>query len=75
TGGTILDCDGAAILLRDVTRSQVSGCLVRDDRPNAASLSVRVAGGGENAIIGNVLGRPYDVDPGTAVVERNTPWR
>lgn len=75
TGGTILDCDGAAILLRDVTRSQVSGCVVRDDRPNAASLSVRVTGGGENAIIGNVLGRPHDIDPGTAVVERNTPGR
>ncbi len=75
TGGTILDCDGTAILLRDVTRSQVSGCLVRDDRPDAASLSVRVEGGGENTIVGNVLGQPHQVAAGTAVVERNTAAR
>ncbi len=75
TGATILDCDTAAILLRDSTRVQVSGCLVRDDRPDAASLSVRVVGGGENRIVGNLLGGPHDIDPGTAVVEGNSPAR
>ena len=70
-GLSILDCDGAGLLLKDVTRSKVSGCLIRDDRPAANSLSIRAAGGGENAITDNVLGRPADIGPGVGVVERN----
>ena len=42
---TILDCDGVGLLLKDVTRSRVAGCLIRDDRPGAKSLALRAEGG------------------------------
>jgi hypothetical protein len=32
TGCTVLDCDGPELLLREVTDSRVSGCLLADDR-------------------------------------------
>ncbi|HEV7279465.1 MAG TPA: right-handed parallel beta-helix repeat-containing protein [Pirellulaceae bacterium] len=32
TGCTVLDCDGPELLLRNVTDSRVSGCLLQDDR-------------------------------------------
>jgi hypothetical protein len=47
---TILDCDGAGLLLKDVTRSRVGGCLIRDDRPGANSEAMRVVGGSGNVI-------------------------
>lgn len=34
---TILDCDGIGLSLKNVTRSRVAGCLIRDDRPDAKS--------------------------------------
>src|SRR5262249_25622470 len=55
---TLLDCDGVALSLRDVTASRVSGCLIRDDRAGATSLSIRAAGGPENTVTDNHLGRP-----------------
>jgi hypothetical protein len=55
---TILDCDGVGLLLKDVTRSRVSGCLIRDDRPNAKSASIRVVGGSDNSIGDNTLVPP-----------------
>jgi hypothetical protein len=36
TNCTILDCDGVGLLLRDVSDSRISGCLIRDDRPGHA---------------------------------------
>jgi len=33
TGCTILDCDNAGLLVRNLTRSRISDCLIRDDRP------------------------------------------
>jgi len=33
TGCTVLDCDGAGLLLKDVTDSRVSGCLIRHAQP------------------------------------------
>lgn len=50
TNLTVLDCDGVGLLLKDLTRSRVSGCLVRDDRPGAKSVPVSVVGGRDNAI-------------------------
>ena len=47
---TILDCDGAGLLLRDVTRFRVGGCLIRDDRPGAKPEPLRVVGGSGNVI-------------------------
>jgi hypothetical protein len=58
TGLAIFDCDGVGLLLKDLTRSRVSGCLIRDDRPGTKSVSLRVVGGADNAIGGNVLVPP-----------------
>jgi hypothetical protein len=68
---TILDCDGVGLLLKDLTNSRVSGCLIRDDRPNAVSLSLKATGGRANMIVDNYLGRPSDIPKGVGLVERN----
>jgi hypothetical protein len=47
---TILDCDAVGLLLKDVTRSRVGGCLIRDDRPGASSEAMKVVGGSGNTI-------------------------
>lgn len=49
---TILDCDEVGLLVKDVTRSRVHGCLIRDDRPNAKSVPLKVIGGADNTIEG-----------------------
>jgi hypothetical protein len=68
---TILDCDGVGLLLKEVTNSRVSGCLIRDDREKTESLSLRTAGGSGNMIVDNYLGRPSDILAGVGLVERN----
>jgi hypothetical protein len=68
---TILDCDDVGLLLKELTNSRVSGCLVRDDRPDAKSVSLRTSGGRDNMIVDNYLGRPHDILKGVGLVERN----
>jgi hypothetical protein len=68
---SILDCDGIGMLLSDVTNSRVSGCLVRDDRPNAESLSLRALGGHGNMVVGNYLGRPANIPRSFGYVDGN----
>jgi hypothetical protein len=70
---TVLDCDEAGLLMKDVTNSRVGGCLIRDDRPGAKSVSLRTAGGRDNMIVDNYLGRPPDILKGVGLVERNYP--
>lgn len=56
TGCTILDCDRAGVLLKNVTDSRLSGCLIRNDRPDAdAWVPVVVSGGRGSMITGNLL--------------------
>jgi hypothetical protein len=50
----VFDCDNCGLLLKNVTRSKVSGCLIRDDRPGATSEGIRETGGGGNSIEHNV---------------------
>jgi hypothetical protein len=47
---TILDCDNAGLLLKEVTDSRVSDCLIRDDRPETTSVPMKVVGGSGNLI-------------------------
>jgi pectate lyase-like protein/copper-binding protein NosD len=68
---TILDCDAVGLLLKDVTNSRIAGCVIRDDRPNAQSISARTEGGRANMIVDNYLGRPGDILKGVGLVERN----
>jgi hypothetical protein len=71
TGATILDSDDVGLLMKDVTNSRVAGCLIRDDRADAKSVSVRVIGGKGNMIVDNYLGRPFEIPKGVGLVERN----
>lgn len=57
-GCTILDNDNVGLLLRNVTRSRVSDCLIRDDREGATSTALKVIGGSDNTIENNSLDRP-----------------
>ena len=68
---TILDCEGVGLLMKDVTNSRVSGCMIRDDRPNPDSISLRTVGGRTNMIVDNYLARPSDILKGVGLVDRN----
>jgi hypothetical protein len=72
SGCTILDCDGVGLLLRNVTHSRISGCLIRDDRPeHAGSIPLRIDGGSNNLVSGNLLRGRIAGDRGAAVLEGN----
>ncbi|MEZ6140592.1 MAG: right-handed parallel beta-helix repeat-containing protein [Zavarzinella sp.] len=58
---TILDCDHAGLVLKNVTRSRIADCFIRDDRKEATSFSLKVTGGENNVIRSNVLGRPAEL--------------
>lgn len=67
TGCTILDCDNAGLLLKDVTQSRVSDCLIRNDRKDAEGwLPLKIIGGSGNMIVDNLLGGSFEVDPQSA---------
>jgi hypothetical protein len=54
TGLTVLDCDNGGLLLDGLTRSRVTGCVVRDDRPGAG-VPLRVVGGDGNTVADNTV--------------------
>jgi hypothetical protein len=54
TGCSILDCDNAGILATNLTNSRISDCIVRDDRPEAKTPSIKVEGGSGNQIVDNL---------------------
>jgi hypothetical protein len=57
TGLSILDSDGVGLLLDQCTRSQVSACLIRDDREERKSTgSIETVGGEQNVVSGNAGG-------------------
>lgn len=62
TGCTFLDNDGVGLLLKEVTRSRISECLIRDDRSDAASLAMRALGCRANVIANNTFGRPVEIE-------------
>jgi hypothetical protein len=71
TGCTILDYAHAGLLLDNVTDSRVSDCLIRDDRPQSSSQSLRVKGGRGNMIVDNLLGTTPEIDKGSAAAMDN----
>jgi hypothetical protein len=54
TGCTILDCDNAGLLARNLTNSRISGCLIRDDREGRATPAMQIVGGKGNQIVDNL---------------------
>ncbi len=51
TGCTILDCANAGLLVKDVSDSRITDCLIRDDREGTAhGVPVRIVGGSGNVL-------------------------
>jgi hypothetical protein len=48
SGCSILDCDNAGVLSRDTSNSWMDGCFIRDNRPSATSVPLKVIGGRDN---------------------------
>jgi len=75
TDCTILDCDGVGLWLKNVSRSRVSGCLIRDDRPGVGnerrSVAIRVTGGEALMITNNLLDTEVDAVGDTAHLDGN----
>jgi hypothetical protein len=61
TNGTVLDCDGVGLRLRNTSLTRVGGWLIRDDRATNPAPSLLVEGGHGNSIVGNVLDRPAQI--------------
>jgi len=61
-GLTILDCDNAGLLLKDVSASRVSDCLLRNDREDAADwVPLKLVDSSGNMIEDNLLGEARSV--------------
>jgi hypothetical protein len=71
TGCTFLDNDGVALLLKNVTRSRITQCLIRDDRPEARSLALKAVACRDNVIADNTFGRPTEIDSAGGKIEGN----
>jgi hypothetical protein len=69
---TVLDCDGAGLLLREVADSRIAGCLIRNDREDAEGwVAIKATGGRGNLIADNLCGGPIQADPDTAHLSGN----
>ena len=64
SGCTILDSDGAGLLLKNVTNSLVTGCLIADRRPDRAPApSIHIEGGKDNTFANNKLAHESETVP------------
>jgi len=67
SGCTILDSDGTGLLLKNVSNSLITGCLIADRRPErAAAPSIRVEGGQANTFANNKLAHDSETVPAAA---------
>ncbi len=71
---SILDSDGAGLLLDNVTNTRLAGCVVRDRRAEKSTApSLRLTGGRGNWITQNLLANGQEISEGAARVEGN--WK
>jgi len=64
TNCTIVDCAGGGLLLRNVSGSRISDCLIRNDLPEKDSwLPVKILGGQDNMVVDNLLDGRFEADP------------
>jgi hypothetical protein len=69
---SILDCDRIGLHMKNCTRTRVSDCMIRDDRPEKkATLSLKLEGGKDNWIRGNILSNGIETAKDAAVLENN----
>jgi hypothetical protein len=59
------------LLLKNLTNSRISGCLIRDNRPKANSVSLVAIGGSGNMIVDNLLGSPPQAPDDIGLVKDN----
>ena len=72
---TVLDCENAGLLIKAVTDSLVTGCLIRNDRADAKGwVSLRAIAGGGNVITNNLLGTPPEIDPKCLLAPKPINW-
>lgn len=71
SNGTVLDCDGAGLRLKNTSLSRIDGWLIRDDRGANAAPALHVAGGKGNTIVGNTLDRAAQITSEGAIVRDN----
>lgn len=71
TNCTILDCDNVGLWLKNVQKTRVSDCLIRDDRAGATSSSLRMTGGQGNMVVNNLLGTAPDISAEAAHASGN----
>lgn len=62
-GCTFVDCSGAGLLLRNVRRSRISDCLVDHQQAPEGWAAIRVQGGQDNLITGNLLSGLLEMEP------------
>jgi hypothetical protein len=64
SGCTILDSDGAGLMLKNTGNSLVTGCLIADRRPDRAPApSIRIEGGTDNTLANNKLAQKSEIVP------------
>jgi hypothetical protein len=68
---TIFDNEGIGLLLRNVTRTRVGGCVIRAREEGKSSPALRATGGKGNWITQNLLENGYEVPAETARVDGN----
>lgn len=78
TGNTLLDNEGVALLLSEVSDSRIADNLIRSDVPRGAgvppaksSIPLRASGGGGNVISNNMLLGQPEIDPAVGTVRDN----
>jgi hypothetical protein len=62
-GCTILDCEGVGLLLKNVTNSRVSDCLIRNDLPGESQKPLVAEGGSGNVFADNLVGGEAEIPP------------
>ena len=72
TGSTIANCDNAGIVLQNCTMCRVSDCILQDDRESSeAPVALRLSGGKNNMVVGNLVTGRIESAPGEAIVRDN----
>jgi parallel beta-helix repeat protein len=72
TGCSVVDCDNAGIVLKDCDTCRVSDCIVHDERPTTEQpVALRLIGGGNNMVVGNLVGGQIEAAGEAGVVRDN----
>ncbi len=72
TGCSIVDSDNAQIDLSDCSMCRVSDCILQDQRPSTEKpVALRLAGGENNMVVGNLVTGQIETAPDAGVVRDN----